>query len=130
MTRVIIEGLRDRASLINAISVVLDTLNSDDAYRHAEHVFMPHAHDGAEVLESTDDADVPEANTALEPDPAVAMKRGSGPTPFIPCPRRGAHELLTDCWMCWSDVMRGAALEPEVLTPAAWLRTGEPWTSA
>ena len=36
MNRVIIEGLRDRTSPINAISVVLDTLNSDDAYTHAE----------------------------------------------------------------------------------------------
>ncbi len=130
MTRVIIEGLRDRASLINAISVVLDTLNSDDAYTHAEHVFVPHAPDGAEVAEGSDDADTPEANTTLEPDPAAGMKPGSGPTPFIPCARRGTHELLTDCWMCWSDVMRGAAIEPEVLTAAAWRRTDQPWTSA
>lgn len=130
MTRVIIEGLRDRASLINAISVVLDTLNSDHAYTHAEHVFVPRSPDGAEVAESTEAADPPEANTAFEPDPAAGMKRDSGPTPFIPCPRRGTHELLTDCWMCWSDVVRGAALEPEVLTPAAWRGTDRPWTSA
>ena len=129
MTRVIIEGLRDRASLINAISVVLDTLNNDDAYTHAEHVFVPHAPDGAEVAEESKDADTPEANTPLEPDPAARMKPGSGPTPYIPCPRRGTHEFLTDCWMCWSDVMRGAALEPEVLTPEAWRGTGGPWSA-
>jgi len=120
MTRVIIEGLRDRASLINAISVVLDTLNSDDAYTHAEHVFVPQAPDGAEEAEPTEDSEVPEANPTLQPDPAAGMTRDSGPTPFIPCPRRGTHELLTDCWMCWSDVMRGAALEPEVLNLRAW----------
>lgn len=130
MTRVIIEGLRDRASLINAISAVLDTLNGDDAYTHAEHVFAPHTPDGAEGAESSEDADVPEANTAFESDPAAGMKRDSGPRPFIPCPRRGTHERLTDCWMCWSDVMRGAVLEPEVLTPAAWRVTDQPWTSA
>ncbi len=59
MTRVIIEGLRDRVALINAISVVLDTLNSDDAYTHAEHVFVPPSSDGAEVAVSTEDADAP-----------------------------------------------------------------------
>jgi len=130
MTRVIIEGLRDRASLINAISVVLDTLSHDDAYTHAEHVFVPHAPDGAEVADESEDAETPEANTTLEPDPAAGMTPGSGPTPFIPCPRRGTHESLTDCWMWWSDVMRGAALEPQVLTAVAWRRTDQPWTSA
>ncbi len=39
---------------------------------------------------------------------------------YVPCPRRGLHARLVDCWMCWCDVMRGAAIEPEVLAPDAW----------
>ena len=120
MTRVIIEGLHNRASLINAISVVLDTLNHDEAYSHAEHVFVPNAPDGGDVDGTTEASGAPEDDTPLHPDPATGLRRVAGPTPFIPCPRRGTHEVLTDCWMCWSDVMRGAALEPEVLSLAAW----------
>lgn len=34
--------------------------------------------------------------------------RHSGPVPYVPCPQQGSHEVLTECWMCWSDVQRGA----------------------
>jgi len=30
-----------------------------------------------------------------------------GPVPYLPCPRQGTHQVLTECWMCWSDVHRG-----------------------
>jgi len=123
MTRVIIDGLRDRVSLINAISVVLDALNDDEAYTHEEHVFVPHTDEATEVAQ-VGDAGTTGEDVPLQPDPADGMRRVAGPTPFIPCPRRGTHELLTDCWMCWSDVMRGAALEPEVLSPTAWRVAG------
>jgi hypothetical protein len=41
--------------------------------------------------------------------------------PLMPCPRRGQHARLVDCWACWSDVRRGRAVEAEVLTDEAWL---------
>jgi len=34
--------------------------------------------------------------------------RQSGPVPYGPCSKQGSHEVLTECWMCWSDVHRGA----------------------
>ncbi len=124
MTRVIIEGLRGRACLINAISVVLETLNQDDAYTYEEHVFVPHSAEPMGGADRTGEAEAPDGDVPLDPDPAAGMRRVAGPTPFVPCPRRGTHGLLTECWMCWSDVMRGAALEPEVLSPAAWRVAG------
>ena len=34
--------------------------------------------------------------------------RVQGPVSYLPCPRQGEHATLTECWMCWSDVHRGA----------------------
>jgi len=34
--------------------------------------------------------------------------RAQGPVFYLPCPRQGEHETLTECWMCWSDVHRNA----------------------
>ena len=34
--------------------------------------------------------------------------RHEGAVPYITCSNRGHHALLTECWMCWSDVQRGA----------------------
>ena len=47
----------------------------------------------------------------------VHAERRDGPVPYVPCPGRGMHARLTDCWMCWSDVHRGAATHAEVLAP-------------
>ncbi|QSR30509.1 hypothetical protein CFI00_08320 [Nocardioides sp. S5] len=102
MTRIIIEGLHNRASLLAALSAVMETLNHDDSYLEDEHVFIP----------SQPTAQASEPTSAQTPPPKA----------LTPCPRRGQHHVLTDCWMCWSDVMRGAALEPEVLTNEAWTR--------
>lgn len=118
MTRVIIEGLRNRQSLINAISVVLRALNEDEAYLMDEHVFVPSTPETPET-----DISGRTQDRYLTPDPARDMLPHAGPVPYLPCPRRGTHERLTECWMCWSDVMRGAALEPEVLA-ARWWRNG------
>ena len=38
-----------------------------------------------------------------------------GPVPYLPCPKAGTHSRLTDCWMCWSDVQRGALDIDQVL---------------
>jgi hypothetical protein len=34
---------------------------------------------------------------------------------FVPCPRRGTHERLTDCWLCFGDVAWGHATPEQVL---------------
>jgi len=28
---------------------------------------------------------------------------------YVPCPRRGAHLRLVDCWMCWCDEHRAVS---------------------
>jgi hypothetical protein len=117
MTRVIIEGLVDRQSLINAISVVLQALNRDDAYVKEEYVFVPGGHP---VTDPIGESQGQSHRPPLLPDPAEGSSPVFGPLPLIPCPNRGTHARLTDCWMCWCDVMRGAVLEPEVLTAEAW----------
>ena len=99
MTRIVIEGAQNREGLIAALAVVLEVMNHDGAFEHEEQRFLPEA---------------PREDRSAGPDPP------NGPLPLIPCPSRGTHTRLTDCWMCWSDVMRGAALEPEVLNLAAW----------
>ena len=38
-----------------------------------------------------------------------------GPVPYLPCPRQGTHRTLTECWMCWSDVHRGAITAEQAL---------------
>jgi len=44
-----------------------------------------------------------------------------GPVKNVPCPRRGTHSKLTECWMCWSDVNRGVISAEQALAavPAA-----------
>ena len=47
----------------------------------------------------------------------VDAHRHEGPVRYVPCPGRGTHARLAECWMCWSDVHRGAATRAEVLAP-------------
>jgi hypothetical protein len=118
MTRVIIEGLVDRQSLLTAISLVLQALNHDDAYLKEELVFTPGGHAALDPIGESQGQS--HQQPPLTPYTARGMARVLGLLPLIPCPRRGTHTRLTDCWLCWSDVMRGAILEPEVLTTEAW----------
>ena len=39
---------------------------------------------------------------------ACNPERHHGPVPYLRCPRAGTHATLAECWMCWSDVHRGA----------------------
>ena len=47
----------------------------------------------------------------------VDPPRSTGPVAYLACYLRGSHGRLADCWMCWSDVQRGAIDEPEALAP-------------
>lgn len=49
----------------------------------------------------------------------VLIGPSAGPR-LVLCPARGTHTRLTDCWACWADVVRGAAMEAEVLVGGAW----------
>lgn len=130
MTRVIIEGLSDRSSLIAAISLVLEVMNTDDAYIRDENVFVPTTADSSVEIEAEEDGGA-ELKTGHVGDSKIGQLRRPGqPTPWIACPRRGTHEALVHCWLCWSDVMRGAALEPEVLSAEFWRRTEHPGNGA
>lgn len=105
MTRIILEGVEDRTLLLSALSAVMATFTRDEAFTDDEHVFVRGGLDAPTTVEP--------------PAPTKVLHRTSG-TPLVPCPRRGRHLRLTECWACWSDVMRGAALEPEVLSSDAW----------
>ena len=48
------------------------------------------------------------ANTDPRQPALLQSTRHEGAVPYIPCSNRGRHELLRECWMCWSDVHRGA----------------------
>jgi hypothetical protein len=109
VTRIVIERVRDREDLMEALSVLLEEFNKPGAFEVEEQVFRP-------LMPRSGGSPGPVRVADLEQAP------GSRPTPLAltPCPDRGTHLRLTDCWRCWSDVMRGAALEPEVLAPGAW----------
>ena len=48
--------------------------------------------------------------TAFWPvDDFVSTKR------YVPCPRRGTHLTLVECWMCWCNVAWGKATRGQVL---------------
>jgi hypothetical protein len=34
---------------------------------------------------------------------------------YVPCPSQGMHSKLTECWMCWCDVDRGAITTEQAL---------------
>ena len=104
MTRIIIEGLIDRASLLAALSVVLETFNEDGAYEVEEQVFTP------------DVVDLP----SPAPAPSLSDYGLAWAARFVPCPRRGSHDRLIDCAICWADVVtQGVLLEGEALSREA-----------
>ena len=110
MTRIVIEEVQSRASLLAALSVVMHAFNCDEAYAEDERIFVAARREAGSLL-------IPSGE-----------RRSSVPARCrcCPAPGRGRHQRLTECWMCWCDVMRGAALEPEVITPHAWKTTQDP----
>ena len=48
----------------------------------------------------------------------VDAPRHEGAVPYVVCGDAGTHARLTDCWMCWSDVNRGAITVDQVLASA------------
>lgn len=96
MTSIVIHNVRDRCDLIAAIALALDVMNDDAAYLVPEQVFS-------------------RAPQHVDAPPAAVDDTPAEPQPYVPCPRRGTHAVLTECWLCWNDVVHGYALESEVL---------------
>jgi len=59
----------------------------------------------------------PESSSDGEGGQTDEPQQRSGPFCYVPCPRRGTHLKLIECWACWCDVMRGAVAAELVLRP-------------
>lgn len=101
MTRIIIEGLDSPVDLIGALAAVARVFTEPSAYAEESHWF------GKRPIDEP-----PETGARPEHD------WGNPSDPFLPCPQRGTHTDLRQCWMCWSDVHRGAVVETDVLAPS------------
>jgi len=95
MVRIIIDDVEDVVDLLNALAAVQSAFTDPDAYSDEVRTFSK--------------------TPTGEPVAEIA-----GPAPYVPCRYRGTHLRLTDCWMCWCDVHRGACLATDVLHPDAW----------
>jgi len=121
MTRIIIDDVHDQASLIHALHAVRKAFRDARAFEQHESTFsrfdiLLEAGDGAAVIDGVRVRRL----DAAEPERRRNSKVNGQDARLMPCPSRGKHHRLTDCWSCWSDVMRGAALEPEVLAADGW----------
>lgn len=103
MTHILIEDLENLNDLLNAISAITQVFADPAAFEAETQTFSK---EGSDYDEETE---VPEQSAEDLPPP---------PAPYIPCPIRGTHHRLADCWLCWSDVHRGAAVETDVLRTA------------
>ena len=122
MTRILIDDVHDQISLTHALHAVHKAFREPGAFDQGESTFsrfdiLLEAGDGFAVIDGVPVRDL--ARDEREKDPRFDTVKGHN-TRLMPCPSRGTHRRLTDCWQCWSDVMRGAALEPEVLAAACW----------
>jgi hypothetical protein len=80
--------------------------------------FTPHPDDRtwlrrfSKMLGLLDDAQEVDTQLALIQRDGVWTGTGSK---CVPCPRRGTHEALTECHLCWCDVAWGYAKAKDVL---------------
>jgi|tagenome__1003787_1003787.scaffolds.fasta_scaffold20473725_1 hypothetical protein len=117
MTCIVIKDVRDHRMLHAAIRSVLEVFGaSDDVWDVPEHVFGHRTDRLSDEEPGSRGAEVRIRDLAHED----RLHREAVPLRFQPCPRRGRHARLTDCWLCWGDVMRGVVLEPEVLSIDGW----------
>ncbi len=111
MTRIIIDDVANFQDLCNALVAVSRSFTTN-----------PGKFDSDEEYFSKGPQEACECDDCLRD--RLAERRPiaeiAAPLPYIPCPDRGKHLRLTDCWACWCDVHRGACLEVDVLDPDAW----------
>lgn len=122
MTRIIIDDVHDRFTLAHAIEAIQMAFAEDDAFEQ-ETVHFPKfdIKVEAESVRRINGVLVRRLGSPEEDDGQDDDEVDAPPiAPLVPCPNRGQHARLGDCWMCWSDVMRGDAIEADVLTEEAW----------
>jgi len=108
MTRIIIDGVEDPADLYNALAAVADVFTNPAKFESEEECFSKGPQEGCEC------EDCQRKRAVGNPEPIAEI---AAPMPCIPCPNRGTHLTLQQCWACWCDVHRGACLPSEVLSP-------------
>lgn len=114
MTRIIIDGVETPQDLYDALAKVTHVFKNSSKFASSEETFYKR---GArpDYLDQADQAD--RADDAVE----QAEKEQPEPVrPLVPCPDRGTHLRLSDCWACFCDVQRGACLEVDVVAEEAW----------
>lgn len=104
MTRIIIDGVENVQDLYDALARVAHIFRNPLKFASAEERFFKRGHQPA---------DPPTAPAAPAPEPPPL-------TPYVACPRRGEHLRLTDCWVCFADVHRGACLEVDAVSSEGW----------
>lgn len=120
MTRIIIDDVESMQDLYDALAVVSRDFTNSAKFASIEERFSKSARADSDC----------ENCRATDTGSSEPIAIGS-PMPFLPCPSRGTHLRLTDCWACWSDVHRGACLEVDVLAIEAWdIAAGELLTAA
>jgi len=136
MTDLVVEGMTDIHDIASVIEYLNEILVNDRAeylLSHGEFVLVREgtisARQLAEIVDFDGDNMCDQVDhreecsckqDAANMDPrqleAFYMEHRRRPVPYHPCTKRGTHEALTDCWMCWSDFHRGAATMEEVLS--------------
>lgn len=107
--QIIINDIEDVSDMLAALSAVTATLCDPSAWYVEQHVFTKQRRDHPPSQQA--DRTGPDMQlVAIQVDDAMGSRR------LMPCPRRGTHRRLTDCWMCWSDVHR-AAVGPSTSEP-------------
>lgn len=109
MTRIIIDDVTSIQDLTGAVAVVHSVFADD-----------PTKFDSAEQYFSKRHPETCTCDDCLEAAGIRKIRAIAATMPYVPCPNRGKHLRLTDCWACWSDVHRGACLETDVLATEAW----------
>ena len=86
MSRLVLDGITDVDRLVETVARLLAHRRDAALYDHEELLYRP--------------------NDTV---PFIP------PTGYIRCTDRGTHRILTECWMCWNDVMHGVTTERNVL---------------
>lgn len=114
MTRIIIDDVDTIQDLYNALAAVTQAFSDPHTFDSEEQYFA----------KSPEPQAVGRVGRASQPTLDIESPRLAGESTkgvsYSPCPRRGTHHRLSECWACWCDVQLGACLEVDVLAPEAW----------
>jgi hypothetical protein len=120
VTRIVIDDVDGPDALLQALAAVQDAFASGRADYAARQEYFSRRSDGAGGSTGGIAGRVPPLPRLAPGEVRALVPDLPSPTPLAPCPRRGAHLRLEDCWACWADVHRGACGRVDVLAPEAW----------